>query len=241
MSALTIFHTCDLHGRLDADRAAAIRKICEAHPGSLLLDAGDAVCAGNLSPGLRSERILPLMAETGYTAMAMGNRETHPVWSGVRRKLRGLQFPILSSNLFSPRPPVQRLLLCQPSGGLRAGLFALTPVMTRRNSAGSVAVSVVFDDPLDVAQEMVRELRPQVDVLVCLCHLGRKFDQILAAGTPGIDVIIGAHDHSPGLPYGERIGATLLARSSPYGRDLGKVSLATTDSGLVSSASLITL
>ncbi len=100
---VTIFHTADLHNRLSSAAARQLTELKRQHSGSLLLDAGDAVAAGNLTYRLMGEPILRQMAEIGYAAMAMGNRESHPFRYGLERKLRDASFPVLAANIRSGR------------------------------------------------------------------------------------------------------------------------------------------
>ena len=90
--AVTIFHTADLHSHLPPAAGRHLARLRQDHPGCLLLDAGDAVAAGNLTFRLRGEPILRQMAAIGYDAMAMGNRESHPTRRFLERKLRFLIF-----------------------------------------------------------------------------------------------------------------------------------------------------
>lgn len=105
------------------------------------------------------------------------------------------------------------------------GVFALTPAMVLPDTFSARFASVIFDNPLDVVKGVVKRLRPEVDLLVALSHLGRDADRRITKLAPEIDLILGGHDHSPGLPHGEQVGGTLLARSSPYGEDIGEVSV----------------
>ncbi len=96
---VVIFHTSDLHGVLREGAAEKLGALKRAHPGSLLLDAGDALRAGNLGFSPAGEPILRRMAEVGYDAMAMGNRESHPLRAALAQKLKDATFPVLSANL----------------------------------------------------------------------------------------------------------------------------------------------
>ena len=40
-----------------------------------------------------------------------------------------------------------------------------------------------------------------VDVVIAITHLRMPNDILLAKEVPGIDVILGGHDHSPYLPF----------------------------------------
>ncbi len=99
MPTLHILHTNDLHNHLTTEKTAIISALRRRYaPNVLLLDAGDAVGAGNL--GARGkEPILTQMWEAGYDAMAMGNRESHPTQAALHKKLRDVRFPVLAANL----------------------------------------------------------------------------------------------------------------------------------------------
>src|SRR5262245_14157292 len=132
---LTVIHTNDMHGRLGEGAAARLRELVAAHPDSLLLDAGDAISAGNLGVRIGGEPILSLMTEMGYDAMTMGNRETHPRREIFPRKIDGARFPILCANAEgrpgAPFPPRPSLVL--ERAGIRIGLFGVTvPMFTRK-------------------------------------------------------------------------------------------------------------
>ena len=156
--------------------------------------------------------------------MAMGNRETHVWWPFIMRKLRGARFPVLCSNLRGSHPPVLPCLVVEAAGS-RVGLFALSPQMVTPSNPVVHFGSLIFDDPVESARRMIERLRPEVDLLACLSHLGRRFDEALPSLAPGIDLILGGHDHSPGMPEGLRVGTTFLAHSDPFGQTLGEVTI----------------
>src|SRR5512138_3604661 len=106
MPSLTILHTGDLHNHLTAAGADVLRRLKAESPNTLLLDSGDAVSAGNLGVTPGGEPILRLMSETGYDAMAMGNRESHPTLRVLERKLSDAAFPVLGANVMAKRQPL---------------------------------------------------------------------------------------------------------------------------------------
>ncbi len=152
MRRAIIFHTSDLHNRLRPAAAERIAALKRGHPGALLLDAGDAIAAGNLgfSPG--GEPILRLMAEVGYDAMAMGNRESHPNRAVLSKKLRDASFPILAANLTPSRPPLPPTV--KPYviflGPPRVAVIGLAPQITKPRSAWARVTSFTFEDPVAV-------------------------------------------------------------------------------------------
>ena len=167
------------------------------HPGSLLFDSGDAVKAGNLGFSPTGEPTLRRMAEVGYDAMAMGNRESHPLHLPLAQKLKDATFPVLSANLLAKgegSPEVVKPYAVFASAGRRLAVFGLTPQMTRPASAWARVTSFVFADPVATARTLAPELKRQADLVVCLSHCGYKLDAILAE-VPEVDLVLGGHSH----------------------------------------------
>jgi 2',3'-cyclic-nucleotide 2'-phosphodiesterase (5'-nucleotidase family) len=99
MPILHILHTNDLHDKLTPQKATFLKGLRRHFaPNVLLLDAGDAVRAGNLG-AKHTEPILRLMDDCGYDAMAMGNRESHPTARALYKKLKDAKVPVLAANL----------------------------------------------------------------------------------------------------------------------------------------------
>jgi 2',3'-cyclic-nucleotide 2'-phosphodiesterase (5'-nucleotidase family) len=202
---VVIIHTNDSHGRFaprPGTKGSAVtdrlRAIMEAHPGAVLLDAGDAVSAGNLGFRPGGEPALEAMSGLGYEAMCLGNRESHPRKEIFPLKLDRARFPILSANMRAkgdaPLPVLRHVVLQRE--GVRIGVFGVTVPMFTRKQWSQPLCDYWFDDPLKAAREQAAALRPQVDLLVALTHLGFRADQSLAAACPEVDLVIGGHSHT---------------------------------------------
>lgn len=239
---LTILHTNDLHNRLSSSRAALLRQWKEElSPTALLLDAGDAIGAGNLSFRPEGEPILQLMTETGYDAMAVGNREFHITAVGFTCKLAQARFPVLCANIRpvrddAPLPCQPSVLFHVPSVG-RVGVFGVTvPMVTARMTSRHLS-AYLFEDPVAAARRLAAELRPQCEYLICLSHAGLNTDQQIAAEVRELDLIVGGHSHTP-LPEGIRARGCLIVQSYPFGRGCGIVHLWSEAGGVRTEAAL---
>lgn len=201
MTTLHVLHTNDFHNTLTERQARAIGRAKSELESVLLLDAGDAVKAGNLGVTLGGERILTWMSEAGYDAMTMGNRESHVVDALLRQKIADAAFPILCANLRwredrgEALPTVPHLVRVLPSG-LRVGVFGLTVPMVTDRMATRHASAFVWDDPLTAARAQIAALRPQVDALIALTHIGLREDERLAQACPELALIVGGHTHA---------------------------------------------
>lgn len=217
---LTIIHTGDFHNRLgdvEAGRLAALR---DSNGPSLLLDAGDAVGAGNLGFRPTGEPILERMSSLGYSAMALGNREAHLWRSVLEMKIKSARYPVLSANITSNQP----ITGVQPSveidlGQIRVGVVGVTVPMITKAMWTHHLCDLVFTNPLEAARNAAVELRPKVDLLVCLSHVGVKDDRRIAA--EGLyDVVLGGHSHTI-MAEPERIGHTWLCHTGSHARYAG--------------------
>ncbi|MGB9587160.1 MAG: bifunctional metallophosphatase/5'-nucleotidase, partial [Armatimonadota bacterium] len=88
MLDFVILHTNDLHGKLSQQAEEIIareKKTCDT---CILLDAGDAIPSGNIYWRPWGEPILSRMADIGYDAMVMGNREFHFLAAGLESKVK---------------------------------------------------------------------------------------------------------------------------------------------------------
>ncbi|MDX1931232.1 MAG: metallophosphatase [Capsulimonadales bacterium] len=229
-AALTvhILHTNDFHSRLTEQGVARLRQAIADLNGApyLLLDAGDAVKAGNIGVNPFGEPILTTMSELGYHAMTMGNREFHVWRAALSAKINRARFPVLCANVYAKSPeatgdglPVRSHVLL-PVGGLTIGIFGLTvPMVTPKMRAAALS-QFLFDDPIAAAKRQVLELRYKADLLIALTHIGLTQDRRLAESVSGIDLIIGGHSHHS-LTAPEVVSETPIVQTGAHAHSFG--------------------
>jgi len=211
-------HTNDLHGTLTPERA---ERLAARRPGvDLYFDSGDSILTGNLGVPLRPEPVWPLLAQLDCTASVPGNRESHPVAAALRAKLAGTTHPILCGNMRlkdGERPFPGTLTL--EVNGLRIGLAAAMIEMVTPRMKTQLASAYLWDPALPCLRELGEELRPKVDLLIALTHIGYRRDVELAKEGP-FDVILGGHSHTI-LTEPERVGKTWICQGGSHGRFVG--------------------
>lgn len=227
MPRLTVFHTSDMHNKLTREYADRLRKLKEDHPGSLMLDSGDAIWSGNVYWRPGGEPVLDLMNSVSYDAMCMGNREFHFLGIGANSKTSRAAFPVLSANLRATRDgrrvPVSPYVMIERQG-VRVGIMGLSvPCVTERMLVKKVS-DYYFEQPIPAAAEIVPEVREQCDVLIALTHIGIRQDRELAEGVPDIDLILGGHTHTI-TEQPERVGGTWVLHHGFYVHYVGKVGI----------------
>ena len=229
MPTITLLHTSDLHNTLRPIAAEHLAQLLRDAAPALLLDSGDAVRAGNLAFSPRGEPVLQRMAEIGYAAMAMGNRESHPSLVALRQKLKDATFPVLSANLVVKRGRLPAAV--QPSvllevGGMKVAVFGLTVPITRPGSAWAAVTDIVFEDPLMIAQRLAPELRQQADLVICLSHCGFRLDARLAE-VGEIGLVLGGHSHR--LLIEQVLGQAMVVHPGHHGSHVSRTEIAGRD------------
>jgi 5'-nucleotidase len=213
-------HTNDLHGSLLQSHVDFLRAHRTDH--TLHLDSGDFIKAGNLAIPLKPDPAWALLHEAGCDFGTLGNRESHPLEAGQKAKLAGARHRILVANM---RKKSGELLFEESAiaeiAGLKVGIFGLmVPMVTERMSTAALS-AYLWDQPIPTAKRLAEELRPKVDLLVAITHIGIAQDRKLAAECPEIDLIFGGHSHTV-LESPERVGKTSILQGGSHGKFIGE-------------------
>ena len=219
---LTLLHTNDFHGTLDEGRAAFIKKL-KSDSGALYFDSGDCIKAGNLAIPLKTEPAWGLLHVAGCDASTLGNRETHVLEKGFLAKITGAEHPILCANLRYKAPPQMPLIpsLILEKAGVKVGIVGVMVPMVTERMASRHASAYLWDAPIPVAMQIAEVLRPEVDCLIALTHIGHRQDLELASSCPSFDVVLGGHSHTV-LEQPVRVGDTFVCQGGSHGRFIGK-------------------
>jgi 5'-nucleotidase len=230
--AIRILHTNDIHGSLgprQLERLVELRDRVD-----LYFDTGDVIQTGNLGIPFKPDPAWALLEALRCTAGVLGNRETHVLDRAFMAKLQGAGHPLLCANLRKrdgsrPLPSSMEI----EAGGYRVGLIGVMVPMVTERMKTSIASAFLWDAPIPRAADLARELRPRVDALFALTHIGHRQDLALAAAVPELDAIFGGHSHTV-LPEPVRVGRTSVVQGGSHGRFAGVYEW-TPESGLTGS------
>jgi 5'-nucleotidase len=199
---LLILHTNDLHSAFEQmpKIASAFRERGEIHCDShiLKLDIGDHMDRVRTeTEGSVGAVNVDIMNATGYEYVVLGNNEGLTFTPQLLRQMYAgrAQFQILGSNIeeratgsipdwLIPHAIVEK-------GPLRIGLIGVT---ARYNDFYEL-LGWHVTDPEEVVASLAEKLRPEVDLLIVMSHLGLGKDQHMAQTIAGIDCILGGHTH----------------------------------------------
>jgi 2',3'-cyclic-nucleotide 2'-phosphodiesterase (5'-nucleotidase family) len=228
---LTILHTNDLHGRVDALAriATLVAEIRAETPHRVIyVDAGDVeettTRLSNLTKGVAMHRLL---SAAGCEVACVGNA----AWlrygtQVVAEHAAASSYPLLLANLEPVAGTVPSVLMGD------VGFVGVTDPF--RSFLAGFDFGIRALDEVEVVRTHARRLRAEgAALVVVLSHLGFEppeqldvlDDRGLAAALEGdVDVIVGAHTHHL-LPHGEWIGGVLVTQAGEYGEHLGRIEI----------------
>ncbi|EPM6825181.1 bifunctional metallophosphatase/5'-nucleotidase [Enterococcus hirae] len=234
MEKIVLLHTNDLHSHLE--NWPKIRRFIEQkkrenekkeNTTTITVDLGDFVDRWHpLSEATDGQANVELMNNVGYDAVTIGNNEGV---GNAKDQLNHLydqaNFDILLDNLFDKhllQPPkwAKKYKIIETPQQTKIGLLALTAPFPLTYSPNGWDIR----NPYDILPELVEELRPKVEILVLMSHLGIQDDRQIAQELPSIDVILGSHTHHL-LIDGQIVNGVQLAAAGKYGQYVGEVHL----------------
>ncbi|MCH7904264.1 MAG: bifunctional metallophosphatase/5'-nucleotidase [Armatimonadetes bacterium] len=232
MASITLIHTNDTHGRLTPAKLPFLLSLRAEV--DLYFDTGDCIKAGNLAVPVKPDPVWPLLAEAACDAGTIGNRESHVLKSAFTMKLKGAAHPLVCANLHlkrgdDPLPSTWTL----DAGGMKVGIVGVMVPMVTTRMKTQAASAYLWDQPVPVAVSLAASLRPQVDLLIALTHIGLAKDRLLAEATTEFDLILGGHSHTV-LEQPEVVNGTPICQGGSHARFIGRY-VWDSSSGLVES------
>lgn len=218
---LTVLHTNDVHSRLEpfpmdgskneglggvAQRASLINEIRSEVDHVLLLDAGDIFQGTPFFNIYKGEPEIKAMSAMNYDAATMGNHDFDDGLDDFALQLQHASFPILICNYdFSNTPMSNKYQEYKifKKGKLKIGVTGVG-IELHGLVADNLYANTKYLDPVENANRVALQLKNEekCDMVICLSHLGFRYqsnkvsDEVLAAQSENIDLIIGGHTHT---------------------------------------------
>ena len=237
MEKITIIHTNDIHSHLEnwpkirryLDQRQ--REAVSIDESVVTVDLGDFVDRWHpLTEATNGQGNVDLMNQGHYDAVTIGNNE------GVGNPKEDLQhlydlanFPVVLGNIFDKKdlqPPkwAQDYHIVESKMGTKIGLIGLTAPFPLTYAPNGWDIR----EPMEILPSLVAHVRPKVDVLVLMSHLGINADREIADHFPQLDIILGSHTHHL-FEHGERINGVQIAAAGKFGMYIGEVEVLLTD------------
>ncbi|HLL75245.1 MAG TPA: bifunctional UDP-sugar hydrolase/5'-nucleotidase [Pyrinomonadaceae bacterium] len=181
-------------------RVATLRKQIQAEsPHTLYLLGGDTLAPSVASNIFKGRQMIAVWNATGLDLAVLGNHEFDFGDQVLRDRMKESRFTWLGTNVidrktnrpFGDTPP----FVVREFGGVKVGFFGLLTPDTKQTSSASEDVE--FREPCAVAKETIGQLnKAGARVVVALTHMSIVEDKQLARCAPGLDAIIGGHEHT---------------------------------------------
>ena len=268
--SLTVLHTNDFHARFEpvskydsgcssednaegkcfGGSARLVTAIADARArtnNSILVDGGDQFQGTLYYTYYKGKLAAEMMNKLGYDGMTVGNHEFDDGPEVLAGFMDAVNFPVLMSNANVANEPLLAGKLAKSAvierGGEKIGLIGLTPQDT--DELASPGENITFGNPIYAVQGEVDKLTAMgVNKIIVLSHSGYDVDQAVAAGTTGVDVIVGGHSNTllsntnerAKGPYPTMVGDTAVVQAYAYGKFLGELNVTFDDAGNVIGA-----
>ena len=211
-----------------AKRQTAIDDARRKRSATILVDAGD-MFSDRPNP-VKTKYLAMAIERAKYDAIALGECELSLGADQLKSLRQQYNLPLVSANVrdekgeFLVPPHVIRQV-----GGLKVGIFAVIADKPLAAAAKDRRAGLKIEPPLEAARREVRDLAG-CDVIVALSHQPVEDTRTLAAGVPGIQVVVSGHDEMV-FRKPLQVGDTVVVGTGPVGRLLGVLSWRRGDDG----------
>lgn len=181
--------------------ATVLRRLERARTPVLMTLGGDYLSPSAIGTAiidgqpLGGRQMVDVLNHVGVDWAVLGNHEFDVSETAFRARIAESQFRIVSSNVSDvngqPFPGTVRSAIVPVQAGgreIRLGIIGLTIDSSRRPW-------VLYSPPVAAAREQLEHLQGKVDAVVALTHLSLAGDQDLVTQVPGIDLVLGGHEH----------------------------------------------
>lgn len=192
-SMLSIVHISDTEGRVGhvwSRVEGCISALRAQGQADLLLHAGDAPLGG-----AESRTAVDVMNRLRFDAVALGNHDLDFGVGALQERAAILDAPILCANVDGFLRAVVRPYAWFERRGYRVAVIGITLPDLPAYQAARHTAGLTFYPPADVLGSIVPTVRDRAHIVILLSHAGYEQDLLLAKRVPGIDLIVGGHDH----------------------------------------------
>lgn len=232
LEKIHIFHTNDLHShfenwpRMQSYIRAQRQMLANEQETSFLMDVGDHLDRSNIyteaTLGLGNVQMLN---DAEYDVVTIGNNEGITLtFEQLFHLYDAAKFEVVVGNI-------------TPQNGENPSWLKRSTILTTQHGTtiAVVGATAAFDmfyeslnwtitDPIEAIIDEVQRVRNEVDLVVCLSHLGINDDELLANRCPHIDVIFGSHTHHV-FEQGKWVNGVLLTGGGKFGHYTGHLKI----------------
>lgn len=213
--------------------ASIVRKMRDAFPDLLLLDAGDYLWRDrdDILYEVKTLHALKLLKILQYDVLNIGEGEI-----ALSDRLDGLREPrVVNANITGTGAALAKRepYVIKDIGDLKIGILGVTSSKFLKDAAAEKNLTVA--NPKATLRKLVPEIRKKAGIVVVLSHLGWEESGDIAASIPGIDIVIVGHDGDYEDYEPKRVNSTLMVKNSIGGGLAGVIKIWAGRSGKVKS------
>ncbi|MEW6366639.1 MAG: hypothetical protein AB1714_18575 [Acidobacteriota bacterium] len=191
----------------------------------LKADAGRLLDSASTDDKAQTQLLVDAMGLLGYTAANASFKDIRldpRFFLDVASRAR---FPFVSTNVVDSRTLLPHFRACHVAAVDGRYKVAFLGVSQKNSSQARLpgGSSLVAVDPIEAAAKQVKELRPQVHLIVVLASLPRDEAERMAAQVDGIDMILGCDGSFATLDRPDFVNGTLVLYAGDQGKYVGKV------------------
>ncbi len=228
LEKIHIFHTNDLHShfkywpRMQSYVKEERNNLASIGETSYLFDVGDHLDRSNIyTEATIGKGNVQLLNEAEYDVVTIGNNEGITLSHDELFHLYDdANFDVVVSNIdaVNGRNPawLKPYVVLTTKKGTKLGIIAATAMF----DVYYEALNWQLVEARSTLLRLAHQLRKEVDIILCLSHLGITEDELLAEECPEIDVIFGSHTHHV-LPEGKLVNGVLLTGGGKFGQYTG--------------------
>lgn len=227
-----VFHTNDLHSqfrywsRMQQFIQTERKRLEQLGDTTLLIDIGDHIDRSDTyTDATLGKGIVSILNDAHYNVVTIGNNEGITLNHDELRALyEDANFEVVVCNLSARNGDNPAWLkpykIVQTKHGTKIGMIGVTAAFTPFYHD----LQWEIDEPISAVTQLIHLLKDQVDILLCLSHLGKSDDELMAAACPELDVIFGAHTHHV-FPEGVMMDNVLLTGGGKFGQYTGVLTI----------------
>ncbi|MFJ7700516.1 bifunctional metallophosphatase/5'-nucleotidase [Lysinibacillus fusiformis] len=228
LEKIHIFHTNDLHShfkywpRMQSYVKEERNNLASIGETSYLFDVGDHLDRSNIyTEATIGKGNVQLLNEAEYDVVTIGNNEGITLSHDELFHLYDdANFDVVVGNIdaVNGRNPawLKPYVVLTTEKGTKLGIIAATAMF----DVYYEALNWQLVEARSTLLRLAHQLRKEVDIVLCLSHLGITEDELLAEECPEIDVIFGSHTHHV-LPEGKFVNGVLLTGGGKFGQYTG--------------------
>ena len=220
------FTPADRGARGGLARVSTLRKrVMRESPNTLFLLAGDTISPSVESITYKGQQMIDAWNQVGLDYSVFGNHEFDYGDEVLLQRMKESKFKWLGANvvdsktgkIFGDTPAFD----VRDFGGVKVGLLGL--VLPETKTTSKPGPTTEFRDPCETAKQLIPQMRAAgAQAVVALTHLSLAQDKQLARCAPGLDVIIGGHEHTL---LQSASGGTPIFKMTADARELGRIDL----------------